>query len=92
MFSMAKFVVTIFVIGVPSIAGSFQSAKVQQIKVMQIKGIIREEIHRFLLRHPEFYKYPLPPPSATSSEGSKTNGKNEDQDANLLDETGEREQ
>ena len=58
MFNMAKFVVSIFLIGVPSIAGSFQSAKVQEIKVKRKQGIIREEIERFLKRHTEFYHYP----------------------------------
>ena len=77
-FNMAKFVVSIFLIGVPSIAGSFQSAKVREIKVMQKKGIIREEIERFLNRHPQFYKYP-------SSDDHKE--EINDQNAKALDET-----
>ena len=57
LFDLAKFVVTVLAVGIPSFIGNFQSDKVKEIKVLHKKGIIREEIERFLSRNKEFYDY-----------------------------------
>ena len=57
LFDLAKFVVTVLAVGMPSFIGNFQSDKVKEIKVLHKKGIIREEIERFLSRNKEFYDY-----------------------------------
>ena len=55
--NLAKSVLTIVVVSIPSFLGKFQSSEVNRIKESHRKGIIEEEIERFLSQNDQFYNY-----------------------------------
>ena len=57
LFDLTKVVVLFFAVSIPTLIGHFQSGKVKAIKVLHKKGIVREEIERFLSRNEAFYDY-----------------------------------